>query len=440
MIDASRKERVLLGAVLCDNSLAKLLYGMDEDDFAEPMNKQVFAEMRRLMHQKKPIDPTMLTENIPGVDGETLVRYIVGIAKEGNSWNAEQYAKDLHALGTKRKLYKVFKSCADRLAEEDIQTVIDDCRMQMRKLGSIRGKVTYMPEVANRMFERMESMAAGTLECVKTSLPDMDNIIGGMYGGDLVVVGARPAVGKSTFGMALALAAARQGKRALVCSCEMSDVQYAQRIASEITGINSMRLRTANLTEEQWAAIGDALNEMSTLGVGFTFTSSYVEDLYSVCTAEKDGKGLDILIVDYIQIMETRERCDNETVRIARISGRLKRLAVELGIPVVALAQVKRQEGSTMRMPTLQELKGSGSLEQDADKVIFLHRVESPSDPYCRSAEAFNRWKQKGDQMIAVSIAKHRDGGVGWFPVRFVPSRMKYLCVTHGGALNEPVS
>lgn len=431
MIDSSRKERMLLGAVLCDNSLARLLHGMSEDDFADPMNKQVFSEMRRLSNQRKPIDPTMLTENVPGVDGELLVKYIVGIAKEGSSWNAEQYAKDLHDIGTKRKLFKLFKNCADRLSEEDAQVVMDDCRAQMRKLGSIKGNVTYMPEIANRMFERMEALSSGTIECVKTGLPSLDSIIGGLYGGDLVVVGARPAVGKSTFGMAVALAAARQGKRTLVCSCEMSDVQYAQRVASEITGINSMALRTANLSEQQWTAIGDALNEMSKLGVGFTFSSNYVEDLYSVCTAEKDGKGLDLLIVDYIQIMDTRDKIDNETVRIARISGKLKRLAVELGIPVMALAQVKRQEGTAMRMPTLQELRGSGSLEQDADKVIFLHRVEAPSDPYCASAEAFNRWKQLGDQMIAISVAKHRDGGTGCFSVRFQPSRMKYMCMTH---------
>lgn len=431
MIESRQKERMLLGAILMDDKLARLLGGLSDEDFADPLNKQILAEMKRLWRQKKPIDPTMIAEGTPGIDGMTILQYATSLAKEGSTWHAEQYAKDLHALGKKRKLYRLFKSCADRLVEEDAQSVIDDCRSQIREIGAIRGGVTYMSEVAERMFEHMEAVSSGTVACVKTGLPDLDLTLGGLYAGDLVVIGARPAVGKSTFGMALALAAARQGKRALVCSCEMSDVQYAQRIASEITGINSMKLRTADLTDEQWGAVGDAINEMSGMGVGFTFSSNYVEDLYSVCTAEKDGKGLDILIVDYIQIMETRERCENENVRITRISGRLKRLAVELGIPVVALAQVKRQEGSAMRMPTLQELKGSGSLEQDADKVIFLHRVESPSDPYCKNGEAFNRWKQSGDQMIAVNVAKHRDGMTNWFDVHFQPNRMRYTCMTH---------
>jgi len=136
-------------------------------------------------------------------------------------------------------------------------------------------------------------------------------------------------------------------------------------------------------------------------------------------------------VVDYIQIMDTKARCENDNIRITKISGKLKRLALELQIPVVVLAQVKRQEGSSMRMPTLQELRGSGSLEQDADKVIFLHRVESPSDPYCRSQEALRRFMDAGDQMIAVDVAKHRDGPCGSFCTRFEPRRMKYTCLTH---------
>lgn len=440
MIESSQKERMLLGAIIVDNSLARLLSTLDEEDFSVPANRQTFQEMRRLARENKPIDATMITENMVGIDLATYLDYLRGITRDGSTWHAEQYAKDLHDLGTKRRLFKLFRSCADRLTQEDAQTVIDFCRTQMRELGGIKGGITYMNEVSMRMFDNIEAVANGEVSCVKTGLVDLDRITGGMYKGDFVVVGARPAVGKSTFGMGLALAAARHGKKALVCSCEMSDIQYAQRIASEISGINSMALRTASLTEQQWAKLGETLNDMSQLGIGFTFQTTHVEDLYSVCAAEKDAHGLDLVIVDYVQIMETRERCENENVRISRISSKLKRLAVDLGIPVVALAQVKRQEGRVMQMPTLQELKGSGSLEQDADKVIFLHRVEAPSDPYCKSKDALERWKQLGDQMLAINVAKHRDGAVGWFPVRFQPNRMKYMCMTHREEQSEPVS
>lgn len=431
MMDTYQKERMLLGAIISEKSLMKLVDRLDEDCFEDPANRAVYGEILRCKQQGKPIDPTYLAEKTTGVDAREFLKYMIDLSREGSVWHAEQYAKDLILAGRKRKLHRMYLDCARRLETEDMQAVMDDCREGMRRMSVAKGNVSTIGDAAMRMFDRLEAISRGELSEVKTGLPDLDEMLGGLSQGDIVIVGARPAVGKSTFGMSIALAAARQGKRTLVCSCEMSDVQYAQRVASEITGISSSDIKKARLTAQQWTVLGDALDEMSRMGVVFTFDSNYVEDLYSTCVAEKDGRGLDLLVVDYIQIMDTKARCENDNIRITKISGKLKRLALELQIPVVVLAQVKRQEGSAMRMPTLQELRGSGSLEQDADKVIFLHRVESPSDPYCRSQEALRRFMDAGDQMIAVDVAKHRDGPCGSFCTRFEPRRMKYTCLTH---------
>lgn len=432
-MDAYQKERMLLGAAISGEKKAvKLLQDLEDECFSTQEHKVVYGRILELAAQGKPIDPTMIAETYAGVDAATMIKLAIDLSRgAGSVWHIDQYAKDLKELGQKRRLYKTLKAHADRLEAEDLQTVLDSCREALRQFHTSKGDVTYMQDVAARLYDRMSAAAAGELVDVKTGLPDLDNILGGLNGGDIVIVGARPAVGKSTFGMAIALNASRAGKRVLVCSCEMSDVQYAQRIASEMTGISSLDLKKANLTEEQWQRVGDALNEMSKLGVGFTFNSNYVEDLYSLCIREKDTKGIDLLVVDYIQIMDTKQRAENDNIRITKISGRLKQLAMELNIPIVVLAQVKRQEGREMRMPTLQELRGSGSLEQDADKVIFLHRVEVPSDPHCRSADALRRFQEWGDQMIAVDVAKHRDGPVGSFCTRFEPKRMRYTCLTH---------
>lgn len=431
MMDTYQKERMLLGAIISEKSLIKLVDRLDEDCFESDANRAVYGEILRCKQQGKPIDPTYLAEKTTGVDAREFLKYMIDLSREGSVWHAEQYARDLILASRKRKLHRMYLDCARRLETEDMQAVMDDCREGMRRMSVAKGNVSTIGDAAMRMFDRLEAISHGELSEVKTGLPDLDEMLGGLSQGDIVIVGARPAVGKSTFGMSIALAAARQGKRTLVCSCEMSDVQYAQRVASEITGISSSDIKKARLNEQQWAALGDALEEMSRMGVVFTFDSNYVEDLYSTCVAEKDSRGLDLLVVDYIQIMDTKARCENDNIRITKISGKLKRLALELQIPVVVLAQVKRQEGSAMRMPTLQELRGSGSLEQDADKVIFLHRVESPSDPYCRSQEALRRFMDAGDQMIAVDVAKHRDGPCGSFCTRFEPRRMKYTCLTH---------
>jgi len=431
-MDAYQKERMLLGAAISGEKKAvKLLQGLEDECFSTPENKLVYGRILELAAQHKPIDPTMIAENLTGVDAAMVLQLCIDLSRAGSAWHIDQYAKDLKELGQKRRLYKTLKAHADRLETEDLQTVLDSCRESFLSFHASKGDVTRMSDVAASLFDRISSAAAGKITMLKTGIPDLDKLLGGLENGNLVYLGARPAVGKSAFGMAIALNVARTGKKVLVCSCEMSDVQYAQRIASEITGISSADLKAGTLTDEQWQRVGDAMNEMSAMNISFAFDSKYVEDLYSLCIREKDTIGLDFLLVDYIQIMNTKQRTESENIRLSLISMKLKQLAMELKIPVLALAQVKRQEGRVMQMPTLQEFRGSGSLEQDADKVIFLHRVEVPSDPHCRSADALRRFQEWGDQMIAVDVAKHRDGPVGSFCTRFEPKRMRYTCLTH---------
>ncbi len=419
---SEQKERMLLGAIICKNELAHLLDGLAEDDFTTKEDRQIFNAMRRLKQEGKPIDPTFLTEN-----ASALLDYAVDLSKQGSLWNAQQYAQDLHELGEKRRLYKILKKSADELESTDIQDVLDQLRTRTQGMGANKADEVSMADIAARVFDQMETASRGGLPCIKTGLPVLDDIIGGMYCGELIIIGARPSVGKSAFGVSLAIAAASAGKKAFVCSCEMSDLQYGNRVLSSVTGMNSMLLRNGRLTGDQWQEVGDGCNKMSALDIGFTFRVKRVEDLYSLCLARREKHGLDILIVDYLQIMDTREHFENENIRITRISGKLKQLALDLGIPVIALAQVKRQD--TPSMPTLSELRGSGSLEQDADKVIFLHRVESETDDFCRPKDAYSRITQSGKQFIAVNVAKHRDGKTSWFPVCFEPGRMRYSCI-----------
>lgn len=430
-------EAVLLGAVLTDNELASLLTGMEAEDFGDPENRRIASAMRRLHDQRKPIDPVMVMQELPDADASRLVGYLTSLTKLGNWWNAKEYAKELHKQGERRRLYKVLRNCADMLEKgEETQLVMDECRQRMTGIGTSNGKVVSLGQIGEAFFDRMDQRRLGREAPVKTGMQDMDLLLGGLYSGDMVVVGARPAVGKSAYGIALALAAARAGKKAMIFSFEMSEDQYAQRVMSEITGINSMKLKTARLTNDQWISVGDAINEMYKLGVQLVFDMRYAEDLVSKCLEVRDSVGLDLVIVDYIQIMETRERCDGEPNRISAMSRKMKMLAKQLKVPVVVLAQVNRQEGVADRMPLLKELKGSGSLEQDADKVIFLHRVEDPSDPYCRSRDALHRFRAECSQMIAFKVAKHRDGATGWFATRYDPGKMRYHCLTKGDGSN----
>lgn len=430
MISTEQKERMLLGAVICDGKLAHLLETLPAEAFTG-QNKVVFRRIKQLVAEKKPIDPTYIADTAAGIDAAELLAYCVSLSREGATWHAKQYADDLAVVGQKRRLYTLFRRCADELAHGSLQDVIDKCRNGMRELGERRSSIVTMADIAVELYDHMAAAAEGKVSKLPTGLQALDNIVGGFAPGEVVVVGARPAVGKSVFGMAVALAAARMGKSAVVCSCEMSRLQYAQRVASEITGVNSMQIDNAKaLTPHQWELVADAVSQMAALGIVFTFDVRTVEELYSVAVSEKDN-GMDLLVVDYLQLLETSSHAENDNIRITKVSRRLKQLAMELGIPVVALAQVTRQEGTVDRMPTLSELRGSGSIEQDADKVIFLHRVELPSDGYCRSAETLQRFKSQGDHLMAINVAKNRTGATGWFPARFCPGKMRYYCLTH---------
>ncbi|MEG0901894.1 MAG: DnaB-like helicase C-terminal domain-containing protein, partial [Clostridia bacterium] len=177
--------------------------------------------------------------------------------------------------------------------------------------------------------------------------------------------------------------------------------------------------------------ISDATNEFSALPLSFTFRTRTVEELRMVVQHEKDTVGLDVLFVDYLQLMDTKQRADNEAQRLGKISGALKDIALDLDVAVVAMAQVKRTEGRVAMMPILSDLKGSGDLEQDSDNVIFLHHPESRDDPSVMPADrdGFDGYEGAGMQYIALNVAKQRQGNTGTFGVAFDPSRMRYMCI-----------
>lgn len=442
-ISSVQEEKMLLGAVISGGSPSNLLTGLVEDDFVVPDHKTIFREIRRCINEKSPIDPTTIASTSGGVDAKYLVDLCAALAKEGNPWNAKQYAEHLHELGNKRRLCGLFDSCSAGLIEgRSMQEIMDKCRQGMRDLSSITGKVIRMPDAIGRYFDRIDALVKGDIVPIKTGLAGLDDIIWGLSPGELDIIGARPSVGKSAFSLGVALRVARNGKRVMFCSLEMNEFQFMKRIISEISGINSMAQVSPTLSDRQYVAIGEACNEASKLGISFTFNETHAEDIYSICAREKDEKGLDLLVFDYMQIANTREKAENETIRLSLISSKLKRLAVDLDIPVLALAQVKRQEGTSNRMPTLSELRGSGSMEQDADKVIFLHRIEREEDEYCKfHEETLRRFKRegRGEQLIVANVAKNRDGAIGHIHMRFEPGKMRYHCLTQSAqSTNAP--
>jgi replicative DNA helicase len=206
----------------------------------------------------------------------------------------------------------------------------------------------------------------------------------------------------------------------------MTDVQYGIRILAKGTSVSNMRMRTGDLSEKDWEQLTDSMMLYSNHDIRFMFSTKYIEDLRAEVEAMKEQDGLDMLIVDYVQLLQTKQRFDKDYQRIGFISKALKDMSTELNIAVIALAQVGRStEGD---MPSLSELRGSGDLEQDADNVLFLHRPEEADDRWVKPSErgVFDAIQSMKCQYIVMNVAKQRQGETGPVTCMFNPRAMLF--------------
>lgn len=254
----------------------------------------------------------------------------------------------------------------------------------------------------------------------------LDKMTSGFHRGELTIIGARPAVGKSALGMHIALATASQGYRVGVVSREMTDVQYGARILGSRAEIEPGKMRTGQLDPYDWTQLSEAMQHYSDMNVSFMFSARDIEDLRMEVQRKIDGEGLDMLVIDYLQLLQTRRRFEKDYLRVGYISKAIKDMTTDFNIPIIALAQVGRSSARTM--PDLSELRGSGDIEQDADNVIFMHRPEDASDESILSGDGgmIAALEAEGKQYIVLEIAKQRQGQTGRTAVVFDPARMKY--------------
>ena len=423
-------EQAILGAFLQDSNLYGALMELSVDDFHDDQCRKAFTAMHDMRAAKLDIDlQTVETYTSGRVDAA----FLLGCARRCPSTAAyDTYRTQLREMRYRRDLYLAAKETMDALNAGGMsEAAADALRDKLRSIAASGDEVMSAAEVASLTFDDLARRQGGELVAVPTGLPDLDAIMTGLFGGELILIGARPAVGKSALGMSMVMSAAGRGKRVLMCSREMSAVQYGQRMYSAVSDVAGTLLRSARVGTDDWARLSEAGNQIGRLPIRFAFQTSTVEGLRRLCKREADLCGLDMLVVDYLQLMDTARRNDNEAVRLGYISVALKEIAMEYSIPVVALAQVNRQEGRADVLPTLKELKGSGNLEQDADVVIFLHHPESESDKSISQNDKalYRSLEERGEQYIVIKVAKQRQGMTGRFGVCFDPEHMTYTCI-----------
>jgi len=424
-------EKSLLGAImLSDDSMAEVLMLLKPEDFYEQRHQTIFKAMSDLYDEHKPIDLLTLTaklksqKKLKDVGGAPYLTELSEFVPAAT--HAKAYAEIVEKASTRRRLIKAGTNIADKAYEDnaDIDDLIGEAEKELFEVSDKVVKSDYVP-MDQLLADAMERIAElqknkGALRGLKTGFADLDKKTAGFQKGDLIIIGARPAMGKTTFAQNLAYNIANINKKGvLFFSMEMAANEIVDRIISDIADVDNWRMRTGNLSDEEFSRIGDALGEIDELPI-------YIDDTSAMTLAEMRNKArraahdhdIGVVIVDYLQLMAGSDRyAGNRVQEVTEISRGLKIMARELEIPVVALAQLSRNvTGRDDPRPVLSDLRESGSIEQDADLVMFLHRPDYYKKP-----------EEEDTNITELLIRKHRHGAIGMIELYFDGEKSRFM-------------
>ncbi len=428
-------EKSLIGALLLsDVAFPNVLEQVKAEDFYEPSHVNIFKGMVALYEHHRPIDLMTLTSELKNqgtlkkVGGAPYLTELTNFVPTAS--HVEAYADLVAQAALRRRLIQAGTDIAT--AAYNGNTKIEDLVGQAEKNlfevsdKTIKSEYVALEDLLVDAYDRIEELHRnkGALRGLKTGFRDLDKKTAGFQKGDLIIIGARPAMGKTTFAQNLAYnVATRNGdkKGVLFFSMEMANAEIVDRMISDISGIDNWKIRTGNVSDEDFARIGDALGDMNEVPLYIDDTSSMtILELRNKARRAAHDHNVGMVIVDYLQLLQGSDRyAGNRVQEVTEISRGLKTLARELEIPVVALAQLSR--GVTGRddpRPVLSDLRESGSIEQDADLVMFLHRVD------------YYHMNEPDYQMTNITeliLAKHRHGPVGKIELYFHPELLRFM-------------
>ncbi|HWP43339.1 MAG TPA: replicative DNA helicase [Blastocatellia bacterium] len=414
-------ERSILGAILLDNTVCnQAIELLRREDFFLDSHRRIFEKMVALTERASPIDLVTLTDELrraaefEQVGGATYIASLIdGVPRTDN---IEPYAKIVKEKAMLRRLITASNQIIARAFEQDddADVIIDQAEQMIFQIAEdrVRQGFQYIGDVAHRRLEQIEQMAGRPemITGVPTGFTDFDQMTSGLQRQDLIIIAARPSMGKTAIALNMAQYAAKNGSTVGIFSLEMSAEQLVSRLLCSEARVDAHRLRTGYLNREEWARLADALRRLCE-------TKVYIDDTPGIGVLEMRAKsrrlkaehGLDLLIIDYLQLMSGRGRVESRQQEVSQISRDLKTLAKELDVPVMALSQLSRApETRSDHRPQLSDLRESGSIEQDADVVCFIYREEV----YNQSEE--NRG------VAELIVSKQRNGPTGTVQMAFL--------------------
>jgi replicative DNA helicase len=414
-------EQSVLGSMLIEReAIAKALEELRPEDFYRDAHRMIYQSMISLFDRNEPLDLITVSEDLRQKDQLEKVgglSYLTTLASiVPTAANIYYYARIVAEKALLRQLIHAATEIAATSydAAEDVAEILDQAEKSILAISQRNTNQAFSPikGILLETFEKIDHLYStkGGIVGVSSGFKDLDNMTAGFQPSDLILLAARPSMGKTALCLNIAQhVAIREKKTVAFFSLEMSKEQLVQRMLCAEAGIDAHRLRTGDLRDEDWKRLSRGMGILSEAPIFIDDTPGIpVMEMRAKCRRLKLEQGLGIIIIDYIQLIHGNGRTENRQQEISEISRSLKSLARELNVPVIALSQLSRAvESRTVKRPMLSDLRESGSLEQDADVVAFIYR----DDYYNPDTEKKN--------ITEIIIAKHRNGPVGSIELYF---------------------
>lgn len=407
MSDIELLENQIIGSFILDKDTHRYINKLTESYFSLDNSKKIFNIIKQLHKENKEISVITINNKLAVNTDETqvlkkLFEITDNIITTADIKTAIEKLKDNY---NRKQIHKLILKVNKDIRNAD-KTVSEIKKEIMQDINNIKNDAENIAENMQDVFIKVlgdieEKKQKGDDYSFYTGFFDLDKYTDGLHDSELTCVGARPGVGKTAFALNIAINIAQKGKKVYFCSLEMSAEQIMQRIIGYYTGINTQFLRTGRLKNEEMAKIAEQTNNILSLNLKIDTKIRYIEDLENVISELKEKEEIDMLIVDYLTLLKSKEKFAIRELEVAEISRKLKLLALDLKIPVVILVQLNRDAEN--KVPTMANIRESGSIEQNCDNIIFLHNEDLDKQP----------------NIITVILEKQRQGTTGSLKLMF---------------------
>jgi len=421
----------VLGSIIIDpEAIIQVAEFLFPDDFYRDAHRTIYEVIIQLYEQRQPADFITICDELErrnkleDVGGASYITSLINLVP--TSGNVEYYGRIVERNAILRRLIEAAgQIAAVAYQEEDADVALDKAEQLIFNISQrhARSDFALLRDILSAYMNKLDQLheRRGTIVGVPTGFTDLDHLTGGLQKSDLIILAARPAIGKTSLALTMAHNTAIKHQRSVaIFSLEMSKEQLVQRLLSMDAAIDQQRLRTGWIEDDEWERIVYAMGTLSEANI-------WIDDTAGISTVEMRSKArrlhaernIDLIIVDYLQLMQSMsgsgKRNENRVQEISEISRNLKSLARELNVPVLALAQLSRAvESRQSKVPQLSDLRESGSIEQDSDIVMFIYR----DDVYNPETERKN--------IADIIVAKHRNGPVGTISLYFQASQTRF--------------